>query len=213
MKHKNAYTIFYAVLLGLACAAIPMGYSIFTKPFYDANKKLDEDKNVLKVLGIDYDAKLPAQDLVALFDTTVEKKTIGEGASQLLLFYAKSDAKAVAFNFIGSGIWGKIYGYLALESDLRTIKAFTVYRHEETPGLGGEIEKDWFKKEFVGKKIVDANDQPGFKILRFGMGASAPNEIDGISGATLTGNKLMVILDGLSKKIVKINKEELHVGQ
>lgn len=212
MKRKNAYTILYAVLLGLACAAIPMGYSIFTKPFYDANKRLDEDKNVLKVLGIAYDSKLSAKEIVALFDTTVEKKTIGEGENQILLYHAKSNIQAVAFNFIGSGIWGKIYGYLALEPDLRTVKAFTVYRHEETPGLGGEIEKEWFQKEFVGKMIEDANGQPGFKILRFGKTATAQNEIDGISGATLTGNKLTVILDNLSKRIVK-NKEAINVGQ
>ena len=53
------------------------------------------------------------------------------------------------------GLWGKIHGYLALESDGSTVSGFTVYQHSETPGLGGEIEKDWFQKNFKGKRIVD----------------------------------------------------------
>ena len=213
MKRKNAYTIFYAILLGLACAAIPTGWSIVTKPLYDANKKLDEDKNVLEVLGTSYDKSMPAKELVAYFDANVEKKTINEGKpEQLTLYYMKAKAEAVAVNFIGAGLWGKVYGYIALEPDLRTIKAFTIYRHEETPGLGGEIEKPWFKDLFKGKTFITADGTP-FIIRRPGAGTTAANEIDGISGATLTGNKLNTIFKTLKDKIVKINKEELNVGQ
>ncbi|MEI6873517.1 MAG: FMN-binding protein [Spirochaetota bacterium] len=213
MKRKNAYTIFYAILLGLACAAIPTGWSIVTKPLYDANKKLDEDKNVLEVLGTSYDKSMPAKDLVAYFDANVEKTTINEGKpEQLTLYYMKAKAEAVAVNFIGAGLWGKVYGYIALEPDLRTIKAFTIYRHEETPGLGGEIEKPWFKDLFKGKTFITADGAP-FTIRRPGAGTKAANEIDGISGATLTGNKLNTIFKTLKDKIVKINKEELNVGQ
>jgi len=213
VKRKNAYTIFYAILLGLACAAIPTGWSIVTRPFYDANKKLDEDKNVLEVLGVSYDAKLPAKDVVGFFDQNIEKQIIGEGSDQLTVYYAKAKAQAIAVNFQGRGLWGPIRGYLSLEPDLKTINGFTVYYHEETPGLGGEIEKPWFKDQFKGKQIADADGKPGFYVRRAGSSISAPNEIDGISGATLTGNKLTVILNDLIAKIEKIHKEDLHVGQ
>ena len=213
MKRKNAYTIFYAILLGLACAAIPTGWSIVTKPMYDANKKLDEDKNVLEVLGVSYDTKLPAKDVVAFFDQNIEKQIIGQGADQLIVYYAKSNAQAIAVNFQGRGLWGPIRGYLSLAPDLKTINGFTIYYHEETPGLGGEIEKPWFKDQFKGKKIEDANGKPGFYVRRAGATITAPDEIDGISGATLTGNKLTVILNDLIAKIEKINKGDLHVGQ
>jgi Na+-transporting NADH:ubiquinone oxidoreductase subunit C len=213
VKRKNAYTIFYAIVLGLACAAIPTGWSIVTKPAYEANKKLDEYKNVMEVLGTRYDATLPAAEVVTFFEANVVKKTLNEGTpDQLTLYYMKSGADAVAINFVGPGLWGKIHGYIALQPDLRTIKAFTVYRHEETPGLGGEIEKPWFKELFKGKTFITPDGLP-FKIARPGAGTTKPNEIDGISGSTLTGNKLNQTFKTLKDKILKLNKEELNVGQ
>jgi Na+-transporting NADH:ubiquinone oxidoreductase subunit C len=45
-----------------------------------------------------------------------------------------------------------MYGFMAIEADLNTVKGLTFYAHGETPGLGAEIEKDWFQDNFVGKK-------------------------------------------------------------
>jgi Na+-transporting NADH:ubiquinone oxidoreductase subunit C len=94
------------------------------------------------------------------------------------------------------GLWGRILGYLAIKDDGSTISGFTVYKHSETPGLGGEIEQNWFQKNFVGKKIV--NLQGNFVSIRIAKGAvddiiskeKQLNYVDGISGATLTGKFL-----------------------
>jgi Na+-transporting NADH:ubiquinone oxidoreductase subunit C len=94
------------------------------------------------------------------------------------------------------GLWGRIYGYLAIENDGSTIAGFTVYKHSETPGLGGEIEKDWFQKNWVGKKIIDrSGDFVSVSIAKGETEAVVPPEkrshyVDGISGATLTGKYL-----------------------
>ena len=94
------------------------------------------------------------------------------------------------------GLWGKIHGYMAIENDGATIRGFTVYKHQETPGLGGEIESRWFRKNFKGKKIVDTNgDFVSVKIAKGSAeGAVAAkrqiNYVDGISGATMTGKFL-----------------------
>jgi Na+-transporting NADH:ubiquinone oxidoreductase subunit C len=93
-------------------------------------------------------------------------------------------------------LWGKIFGYLALKSDGSTVTGFTVYKHSETPGLGGEIEKRWFQKNFEGKKILDKAG--GFVSISIAKGFlpesfpkdKLPNYVDGISGATLTGKFL-----------------------
>jgi Na+-transporting NADH:ubiquinone oxidoreductase subunit C len=87
-------------------------------------------------------------------------------------------------------------GYLALKSDGSTVTGFTVYKHSETPGLGGEIEKRWFQKNFEGKKILDKAG--GFVSISIAKGFlpesfpkdKLPNYVDGISGATLTGKFL-----------------------
>jgi len=100
------------------------------------------------------------------------------------------------------GLWGRIRGYLALDNDGETITGFTVYQHSETPGLGGEIEKAWFQKNFVGKKIVGEDGH--FASVGIAKGNSENqvpeikqvNYVDGISGATLTGKYLT---EGLRK--------------
>ena len=95
-----------------------------------------------------------------------------------------------------SGVWGPIYGYLAIEDDGSTIRGFTITRHSETPGLGGEIEREWFRENFEGKQIVDRHGN--FVSVRVARGdvertipeEARPHYVDGISGATLTGQKI-----------------------
>jgi Na+-transporting NADH:ubiquinone oxidoreductase subunit C len=85
---------------------------------------------------------------------------------------------------------------MAIENDGKTVAGFSVYSHNETPGLGGEIEKPWFQKNFVGKKIVD--EKGNFVSVGIAKGHVADviasdrqsNYVDGISGASLTGKFL-----------------------
>ena len=95
-----------------------------------------------------------------------------------------------------SGVWGPIQGYLAIEDDGSTIQGFTITQHSETPGLGGEIERRWFQENFEGKQIVDKYGN--FVSIRVARGEverlvpeeDRPHYVDGISGATLTGEKI-----------------------
>ncbi|MBS0012998.1 MAG: NADH:ubiquinone reductase (Na(+)-transporting) subunit C, partial [Desulfobacterales bacterium] len=104
------------------------------------------------------------------------------------------------------GLWGKIYGYMALENDGSTVAGFTVYEHSETPGLGGEIEKQWFQENFEGKKIVDRTGH--FVAVQIAKGdvekqiseEKESHYVDGISGATLTGRYLS---RGLEKTLAR----------
>ena len=56
----------------------------------------------------------------------------------------------------GTGFASTIYGYLALDGDLNTIRGITFYEHEETPGLGAEIENEQWRAKWIGKKVRDA---------------------------------------------------------
>jgi Na+-transporting NADH:ubiquinone oxidoreductase subunit C len=93
---------------------------------------------------------------------------------------------------VGKGLWSTLYGYLALQSDLNTITGITFYKHGETPGLGAEIEKEWFQKSFIGKKILDEKGElVSVSVVKGKVNESMPgavHKVDGISGATLTGN-------------------------
>jgi Na+-transporting NADH:ubiquinone oxidoreductase subunit C len=208
VKHNKLYTMIYATALGLVCALIPTAVGTYTKPLREANARVDEIRNTMRVLGMSWDAGMPSKDLVSFFEQNVVRETRGE----LTLYYPKpapgTAPDVIAIPFVGRGVWGPIKGYLALAADLRTIKAITFYFHEETPGLGGEISTPMFTSRFVGKKIVGPDGAPGFFIRR--SGAVQQNEIDGITGATLTGGKVEGILSGLAGLVVK---EDIHVGQ
>jgi Na+-transporting NADH:ubiquinone oxidoreductase subunit C len=85
---------------------------------------------------------------------------------------------------------------------MSTIRGITFYEQEETPGLGGEIVTEGFRKGFVGKRIHDKEDNVGIVIGKPGS-AQEQNEIDGISGATMTCEKVQAMLNEAIESIFK----------
>jgi Na+-transporting NADH:ubiquinone oxidoreductase subunit C len=91
----------------------------------------------------------------------------------------------------GKGLWSTMLGYLAMSPDGNTIKGLRFYAHAETPGLGDQIDKEPWRAQWVGKLVYGDGDEPQIRVLRGPVPAGAPNPehlIDGLSGATLTGN-------------------------
>ncbi len=89
----------------------------------------------------------------------------------------------------GKGLWSTMYAYVALDSDLKTIRGVSFYEHGETPGLGGEIENDRWQKGWEGKKVYDEDREVALKYVKGKAAKEGPEEsyqIDGLSGATLT---------------------------
>jgi len=93
----------------------------------------------------------------------------------------------------GKGLWDDIWGYIALEGDLNTVKGVKFGHKGETPGLGAEITKKWFENQFKGEKIFDKDGT--FKGITLSKTNKDPenkdkedHEVDAISGSTLTSN-------------------------
>ena len=103
-----------------------------------------------------------------------------------------------AIPIAGKGLWSTLFGYFAIEPDGRTVKGITFYKHGETPGLGGEVDKPWFQQNFIGKRFVDENDQLlGIHVIKGKVQSDdqeAYHKVDGISGATMTGKGLEYFL-------------------
>lgn len=200
----SARVIVFAAVLGVICAALLAGATIYTAPYRSANEMAEERRNFLAVMGAPVKEVRDAQALVAMFDSDVREAKLGE----LTVFEyrpASADggaALAIAVPFAGMGLWGEIKGVLALEPDLLTIRGVSFYKQDETPGLGGEIGAEWFQKQFVNKQIVSSSGEPGFRILKPG-GTPADNEVDGISGASLTCGRVEIILTELARSIGK----------
>lgn len=89
----------------------------------------------------------------------------------------------------GYGLWSTLYGFLALEDDRDTVRGITFYKHGETPGLGGEVEKEWWQGDWKGKRTHDSNGAlVGITILKGRGNTRDDHQVDGISGATITSN-------------------------
>jgi len=89
----------------------------------------------------------------------------------------------------GSGLYSRLYGYLALGKDLKTIEGITFYKHAETPGLGGEIDNPAWKSLWKGKQAFDESGNVRIEVVHGRVDRSKPDaryKIDGISGATYT---------------------------
>ncbi|MGJ8690064.1 MAG: Na(+)-translocating NADH-quinone reductase subunit C [Gammaproteobacteria bacterium] len=84
----------------------------------------------------------------------------------------------------GYGLWGTMYGYLALEGDGNTVKGIGFYDQKETPGLGGEITNPRWKNLWPGKEIYDDNGDVALTIVK--GGGQGIHEVDGLAGASLT---------------------------
>lgn len=84
----------------------------------------------------------------------------------------------------GYGLWGILYGFLALEGDANTVKGLAFYELKETPGLGAEVRNPNWRAQWPGKKIYDSSGEVALQVG--GGSAGEEYQIDGLSGATLT---------------------------
>jgi Na+-transporting NADH:ubiquinone oxidoreductase subunit C len=101
----------------------------------------------------------------------------------------------------GKGLWGPIWGYIALNEDKNTIYGTTFDHKGETPGLGAEIANQAFQKQFVGKTIFNEEGElVSIDVVKGGAPDDAPHGVDAISGGTITSqgveNMLMDYFSG-----------------
>ena len=88
----------------------------------------------------------------------IEDKEFDKSVTKYLPLFYHSLKNVYIFPISGKGLWSTLFGFLALDSDKNTVKGITFYKHKETPGLGGEVDKEWFQRNFIGKKIFNSDD-------------------------------------------------------
>lgn len=202
----SAYTLIYAAALGTVCATVLTFAARFTEDRRVANQKAEEALNILLALKVPLPDSVSSKQVVEAHKENVQEQMRGD-----LTTYdysppeANGEVLATAVRFSGPGLWGPIKGFLALEQDMKTIRGITFYEQEETPGLGGDIATEGFRERFVGKTIHDKDDNVGIVICKPGS-AEEQNEIDGITGATMTCDKVQAMLNEAIKSIVEENQ-------
>ena len=117
--------------------------------------------------------------------------TLGRRENVSLVFIKTNDGgiDKVVIPVRGFGLWGTLYGYLALESDISTIAGLGFYQHKETPGLGGEVDNPKWKQGWQGVRLYDDGGQPAVDLVKLRSPANSDAsryEVDALSGATFT---------------------------
>lgn len=110
------------------------------------------------------------------------------------LIHEGDTLKTVILPVHGYGLWSTLYGFLALESDTKTVRGLKFYEHAETPGLGGEVDNPSWRAQWHGKVVYDDQWQPDIQIIKGTVDTSKPDavhQVDGLAGATLTSRGVM----------------------
>lgn len=210
--NSDLYAIIYSAVVVVIVAFLLAGVSSALKPMQDANIELDKKKQILASLNIknvadadaeyskyikhDYIVKSTGERVDTIGGFKVENDDID--SNNLPLYIAQVDGKTkYIIPMTGNGLWGGIWGYVALNDDCNTIYGVYFSHASETPGLGAEIASDKFQGRFSGKdkegndivkKVYDVNGNVALEVKK-GKG-DANHHIDAISGATLTCNGL-----------------------
>ena len=91
----------------------------------------------------------------------------------------------------GYGLWSTLHGFIAVKGDLNTVVGMGFYQHGETPGLGGEVDNPKWTGQWPGKTLFDENGELAVQVVKGGVDPQSPkavHQVDGLAGATLTGN-------------------------
>lgn len=205
IQEKNA-ALFKNKNILVACGLIDKNDSITAE-------KCTEMLDSIRILKVDLSTnKIVAEGAEALqYDERTAAKTVGElvkisgspykvGLSTRgrygLVFIAKNpetNETRVVLPIVGKGLWSVLKGFITLDgADMNTVKCLLFYEQAETAGLGGEIENPNWTAKWVGKKAFDGN-APAVKVIK--GAATSDFEVDGISGATLTGSGVTATVD------------------
>ena len=214
MRQSNLYIIIYAGVLTIVCGGLLALASEGLKEKQQYNIDMEAKKNILSTVITLKDG----EDINALYAKKVKPfvvdfqgnvvpgmrpKDVNLGAEYkkppaerlLPVFEFKNENDSTKIDYVvlsvyGYGLWNNIWGFVALESDLNTIKGVKFQHAGETPGLGARIESDQdVQDRYTGKQIYEDEKLVSVVMMK-GEGSDysgKPHQVDGMSGATLTG--------------------------
>tara|TARA_B100000767_G_scaffold190787_1_gene178071 strand:+ start:1592 stop:2386 length:795 start_codon:yes stop_codon:yes gene_type:complete len=213
-RDSNSYTFLFAAIMVFVVASSLAFTATSLKSKQDENVRKEQMQNILSTIGIQTDRdgaeKLYNEYVTQQLALTLEgipddevnafKIQLGTEVKKPLeqqrfpLYVAEVESKTFYIVPLrGSGLWDAIWGYIALENDMKTIKGAVFDHKGETAGLGAEITQQWFQDRFVGETIIDINGNlVGIAVSKTNNDPDGidktDHEVDAISGATITGD-------------------------
>jgi len=207
-KNSNGYTFSFAIVMVVVVGTLLAVASQGLKTRQDKNATDKKMISILSAINVEatrdnaqeiydkyvVDSKIIAgKDLSAeAFDVDIkkefrDKKLAATDRNYPLYICEKDSNKYYVIPVIGTGLWGPIWGFVALESDYSTIYGATFDHKTETPGLGAEIKYASYSDQYTGETVADTSGvfQP-IIVVKDGSGSGLNSKVDGITGGTIT---------------------------
>lgn len=237
MKDSNTYIFLYASAMVIVVAAVLSAVSTILKPYQDLNieltRKLDILRSVEKAQDvgvvpdrrayieeeyesyivdsyvIDHQGEIQ-EDLVAAELNVRNELRQPLQERNLAIYVARIDGREYfVIPVFGRGLWGPVFGYVALEDDYNTIFGVIFDHESETPGLGAEISTPPFEDQFKGKRLFDDDGEfVSIQVIKSGTAPLTDHRVDGVSGGTITGQGVEAMLrDALGSYVEYFRKQ------
>lgn len=208
-RENSGYTIIYAaVMVILVALGLAFTHQVLNEK-QTANVNIDKMQQILRSLNINakaaeaeakYDElvknaylidshgnKVEGTEGITPNDPAFSTELGSEGAQGLPVYEAEvAGAPVYIIPMRGTGLWGAIWGYLAVEADGSTIYGSEFGHAGETPGLGAEIVTLAFRNQFTGKELFKEGEFRSIAVVKPGKSVANRDYVDGISGGTIT---------------------------
>ena len=216
--NSNVYTIVYASVIVIIVAFLLAFTSGSLSERQAENVRLDKKKQILSALGVDlascddpaakYDELVKSDPIINSsadevaatggFDIEVKAENAKPLEERQLPYYLceVDGATKYVFPLYGAGLWGPIWGYVALNDDMSTVFGVYFSHESETPGLGAEIATPKFQAQFAGKHVRRDGKFTGISVLKAGKTDPNADSVDAISGGTVTSRSVENMLRG-----------------
>ncbi|MDR3127185.1 MAG: NADH:ubiquinone reductase (Na(+)-transporting) subunit C [Tannerellaceae bacterium] len=221
-RDSNAYTVIYAAVMVVAVAVVLAFTSQSLRSLQKENEDNDKRRQILRSIHID----VPSDQAQAAFNELISDaflvdhhgKQIEGDAFQVDIMKTFADRKYPVFvanvngqiKYImalqGSGLWGPLWGYIAINDDRNTVFGADFSHAGETPGLGAEIATAFFSKPFAGKHLFRDGRFASVAVVKPGKQDLDRDFVDGISGGTITSAAVdRMLFDCLSAYVAFLN--------
>lgn len=215
-KNSNTYVILYSSIMVILVAVGLALTSQALKEKQSRNVDLDTMRQILRSLSMDVDPTLKTSE--GLYNDLIKEAYLVDASGNIVagsegngttdpaflatldlaklstmegypVFVAEVDGqKKYILGMYGAGLWGPIWGYIALNEDANTVYGVNLDHASETPGLGAEIAQTNFREQFEGKEIYKNGELKSIAVVKPSAKIEDMDRIDGISGGTLTSN-------------------------
>lgn len=218
---SNTYIFIFSLIMVTIVAVLLSFVSMQLKPLQEMNIQIEKKQDVLRSVGkaekvaevddknsyideefaqyitesyvVDYEGNIVDTDAFEIMlGLKAEIRLPREERNYPVFIYSENGGpKKYVVPVRGKGLWGPIWGYIALEEDLNTISGAVFDHKGETPGLGSDINADWFQEPFTGKTIFnEAGEFVSVEVMKGGADPTSMHQVDAIAGGTITSKAL-----------------------